>query len=147
MQLTPIKQAFKPITIAAGMIAAVPTFAYSDIDAYNNIINSEKTMQYMQLVDARETDYFSAKFHFQLHLQRWEQKTKFQSSVYRIIGDEDFKAIVGMGEVATPLILAEIQQRPSTLVWALNFIYGKKISNNSNLTISEACKLWIKELS
>ena len=118
-----------------------------DIDAYNNIINSEKTMQYMQLVDARETDYFSAKFHFQLHLQRWEQKTKFQSSVYRIIGDEDFKAIVGMGEVATPLILAEIQQRPSTLVWALNFIYGKKISNNSNLTISEACKLWIKELS
>ena len=31
-----------------------------------------------------------------------------------------------MGEVATPLILAEIQQRPSTLVWALNFIYGKK---------------------
>ncbi len=147
MQLTPIKQAFKPITIAAGMIAAVPAFAYSDIDAYNNIINSEKTMQYMQLVDARETDYFSAKFHFQLHLQRWEQKTKFQSSVYRIIGDEDFKAIVGMGEVATPLILAEIQQRPSTLVWALNFIYGKKISNNSNLTISEACKLWIKELS
>ena len=147
MQLTPIKQAFKPITIAAGMIAAVPTFAYSDIDAYNNIINSEKTMQYMQLVDARETDYFSAKFHFQLHLQRWEQKTKFQSSVYRIIGDEDFKAIVGMGEVATPLILAEIQQRPSTLVWALNFIYGKKISNNSNLTISEACRLWIKELS
>ncbi len=148
MQLTPVKQAFKPITIAAGMIAAVPTFAYSDIDSYsNNMINSEKTMQYMQLVDARETDYFSAKFHFQLHLQRWEKKTKLQSSVYRIIGDEDFKAIVSMGEVATPLIIAEIQQRPSTLVWALNFIYGKKISNNSNLTISEACKLWIKELS
>lgn len=148
MQLTPIKQAFKPITIAAGMIAAMPTFAYSDIDAYsNNMINSEKTMQYMQLVDARETDYFSAKFHFQLHLQKWEKKTKLQSSVYRIIGDEDFKAIVSMGEVATPLIIAEIQQRPSTLVWALNFIYGKKISNNSNLTISEACKLWIKELS
>ena len=148
MQLTPIKQAFKPITIAAGMIAAMPTFAYSDIDAYsNNMINSEKTMQYMQLVDARETDYFSAKFHFQLHLQRWEKKTKLQSSVYRIIGDDDFKAIVSMGEVATPLIIAEIQQRPSTLVWALNFIYGKKISNNSNLTISEACKLWIKELS
>ena len=148
MQLTPIKQAFKPITIAAGMIAAMPTFAYSDIDAYsNNMINSEKTMQYMQLVDARETDYFSAKFHFQLHLQKWEKKTKLQSSVYRIIGDEDFKAIVSMGEVATPLIIAEIQQRPSTLVWALNFIYGKKISNNSKLTISEACKLWIKELS
>ena len=148
MQLTPIKQAFKPITIAAGMIAAMPTFAYSDIDAYsNNMINSEKTMQYMQLVDARETDYFSAKFHFKLHLQRWEKKTKLQSSVYRIIGDDDFKAIVSMGEVATPLIIAEIQQRPSTLVWALNFIYGKKISNNSNLTISEACKLWIKELS
>ena len=148
MQLPPIKQAFKPITIATGLMVTIPTFSYSDIDAYsNNIINSEKTMQYMQLVDAKETDYFSAKFHFQLHLQRWEQKTKFQSSVYRIIGDEDFKAIVSMGEVATPLILAEIQQRPSTLVWALNFIYGKKISNNSNLTISEACKLWIKELS
>jgi hypothetical protein len=147
MQLTPIKQAFKPITIAAGMIAAMPTFAYSDIDAYsNNMINSEKTMQYMQLVDAKETDYFSAKFHFQLHLQKWEEKTMFLSSVSDIVNDVDFRFIVSMGELAVPFIKEEISNKPSTLVWALNLIYGKKISNRPNLTISDACKLWIKAL-
>ena len=147
MQLPPIKQAFKPITIAAGLMVTVPAFSYSDVDAYsNNIINSEKTMQYMQLVDAKETDYFSAKFHFQLHLQKWREKTMFLSSVNDIINDADFRFIVSMGELAVPFIKEDISNRPSTLVWALNFIYGKKISNRPNLTIADACKLWMKAL-
>ena len=147
MQLPPIKQTFKPVTIAAGLMVTIPTFSYSDIDAYsNNIINSERTMQYMQLVDAKETDYFSAKFHFQLHLQRWKEKTMFLSSVNDIINDADFRFIVSMGELAVPFIKEEISNRPSTLVWALNFIYGRKISNRPNLTIADACKLWMKAL-
>lgn len=35
---------------------------------------------------------------------------------------------------------------PSTLVWALNLIYNRKITDLPNITISEACNLWVKEL-
>ena len=59
---------------------------------------------------------------------------------------KDFQSIVKMGDRATPLILMEIKSKPSLLVWALNLIHNKKISNNPNITIEEACKLWVKTL-
>ena len=70
----------------------------------------------------------------------------FQSSASSIISDPDFQAIVSMGQYAVPFIKEEIANEPSTLVWALNLIYGRRISNNPNLTIKEACKLWIKAI-
>ena len=70
----------------------------------------------------------------------------FQDRPCRIVEDEDFKAIVSMGQYAVPFIKDELIRKPSTLVWALNYIYGYKISSNPHLTISEACKLWIKKI-
>ena len=75
------------------------------------------------------------------------EKTQFMSSAYSIVNDEDFQSIVAMGKSVVPFIVKEIEREPSTLVWALNYIYGHKISDKSNITISEACKLWIKALS
>lgn len=69
------------------------------------------------------------------------------SSASDIVNHEAFKAIVAMGEAAVPYIVEEINTTPSTLVWALNFIYQKKISNNPDTTVQEACRLWVKELS
>ena len=68
------------------------------------------------------------------------------SSVEDIVNDKDFQSIVLMGEQAVPFIKEELIEKPSTLVWALNYIYNRKISNKPNLTITEACKLWIKEI-
>lgn len=144
MQLSPITKAFKPVTLAAGIMTTMPIFAYSDVDTYSNIINSEKIVQYMRFSDAKENDYISLKSRFDLHFQRWKKKTMFLSSVNKIVGDKDFQAIVSMGTLATPFILDEIANQPSTLVWALNYIYSQKISTRSNLTIAEACKLWMK---
>lgn len=52
-----------------------------------------------------------------------------------------------MGKVAVPFIIEEISANPSTLVWALNFIFEKKISNNPKTTIPQACKLWVNQLT
>ena len=147
MQLPKINNQFKPITLATiGLLAATPNFSYADVDSYSNVINSEKTIQYLQDIDYRESYRMSAKFYFQYHLQRWQEKTMFSSSVATIVEDEDFQAIVAMGDKAVPFIKEELLEKPSTLVWALNYIYGKKISDNPNITISQACKLWIKEI-
>ena len=51
-----------------------------------------------------------------------------------------------MGKRAVPFILEEISIKPSNLVWALNIIFKKKITNRANTTIEEACKLWVKAM-
>lgn len=70
----------------------------------------------------------------------------FLSSVESIINRQDFKAIVSMGMSAVPFIIEELSTQPSNLVWALNMIFKKKITDR-NVTVSEACKLWIKAFS
>ena len=146
MQLPTINSALKPITIAAGMLTATPIFMYGDIDNIHNIVSSERTSQYLEVSDNADNFLFSRRFMFDLHLQRWKENTMFQSSASSIVSDPDFQAIVSMGQFAVPFIKEEIANEPSTLVWALNLIYGKRISNNPNLTIKEACKLWIKAI-
>lgn len=70
----------------------------------------------------------------------------FLSSAKAIIELDDFQSIVAMGSDAVPFIVDAIDKEPSPLVWALNFIFKAKISNNPNTTITEACKLWVKRL-
>lgn len=77
-------------------------------------------------------------------LNAWESKTELFSSVAKIISDNNFQRIVSMGEKAIPLIIDEIEKKPSTLVWALNLITNSSIESNQRLTVSEACKKWVK---
>jgi hypothetical protein len=148
MQLVPFSAKLKPITLAVGMFSTTQ-FAYSDMDAYSGILSvasNSKTAEHIKSVDKNDYIYFSQKFRFQYHLMNWEKKTMFLSSTKSIIDDEDFQAIVSMGYAAVPYILEEIESKPSVLVWALNLIYNKKITNNPNATITDACKLWVKNL-
>lgn len=149
MQLTEFSKTLKPLTLAGGLFAASTAFSYSDIDMYNgkSIVTNAKTAEYIEKLDAKENTYLLKKFWFQNHLEAWESKTMFLSSVNSIVDDDDFKAIVSMGMDAVPFIKEELTRNPSTLVWALNFIFDKKISTKKNITISEACKLWTKVLS
>lgn len=144
MQLPQITNQLKPIPLVAGIISVASVFAYSDVDINSQILNSDKTLSYIKVVDSKENCYLSNKFKFKHHLQRWEIDTMFSSSVSDIVNNEDFQAIVKMGTMAVPFIREEIAHKPSTLVWALNYIFERKISNRQNLTISEACKLWLK---
>jgi len=97
--------------------------------------------------DSENLMHYVSKLRFQSLYEKWERDTRFLSSVDDVIDHDAFKAIVSMSENAVPFILEEISSTPSNLVWALNFIYQRKISNNPETTIPEACKLWVRELS
>lgn len=144
MQLTRIPSKAKVLTLATGLMMSTPVFAYSDLDNVGNILSTRKNVEYVKSVSSVEEFDITQKFKFQIHLKAWEQRTLFSSSVTTIVNDKDFQSIVNMGFIAVPFIKEELERKPSVLVWALNFIYGTKISDKPNLTISEACKLWIK---
>ncbi len=71
-----------------------------------------------------------------------DKDTGVLSDISEIVGNKNFKLIVALGDTAIPVIINDLKSRPSTLVWALNFITGRKISNKS-ISIAEASKLWI----
>ena len=149
MQLISLKKGFKPLTIATGLLVGSPTLMYADLDQFSEItavIANPKAAKYIQEVDNQETSFFIAKRKFYDHFNSWQNKTMFFSSVKSIVDQDDFKAIVSMGTKVAPFILEELEKGPSNIVWALNMIYRKKITDKPNVTIGEACKLWIKEL-
>jgi len=149
MQLVQLSNKLRPLTLAVGLLSAASTFAYSDIDNHSGILtitSNNRTSEYIKSVDKSDGTLFFNKFRFQSHLINWQKKTIFLSSTKSIIENEDFQAIVAMGTSVIPFIIEEIENKPSTLVWALNLICNRKITDNPNTTISDACKLWVKEL-
>jgi hypothetical protein len=125
-------------------------FAYSDFNAISNvnaIISNPVTQQYIR--EANENVYTDIvrRNNFEEYLAQWKKNTMFYSFSNQIIQDPCFQKIVAMGKNAVPFIIAEIKDNPSTLVWALNIIYNTKISDKPEITIEEACKLWVKKLS
>ena len=149
MQLGKIKEGWKPITMAAGLIAGGAMGLYADVDLYssiNTVINNHETAQYIKEVNNPADIIFNDRRRFLNHYNAWENDTKFLSSIKSIIEHDDFKAIVAMGSRAVPFILDEIDMRPSNLVWALNLIFQRKITDKQDLTVTDACKLWVKAL-
>lgn len=151
MQLTRLSNSLKPITLAATIISSTAAFAYSDLDSFSGILTNttnDLTSNYIKQIDEKSNEDVSLynSFRFQNHLKKWREKTLFLSSTKSIVENTDFQAIVAMGHIAVPYIIQEIDKEPSTLVWALNFIFNRKISDSPDLTIPKACKLWVAEL-
>lgn len=55
---------------------------------------------------------------------RWNQETAALSSVSQIAMHPAYQEIIGMGHIAVPLILRELQQKPGHWFWALRAITG-----------------------
>ncbi|MFS4448700.1 hypothetical protein [Maribacter sp. 2307UL18-2] len=81
---------------------------------------------------------------FESLVRSWEKNTTFNSSILGIVEDENFQEILKMGKDAIPLIINEINQKPSQLVWALNIITNSRLKTRQRLTLTEACKRWVK---
>lgn len=148
MQLTHISDILKPVTLSIGMVAAMPV--YTAVDCYSGIhsvITDKAMFESVKQADSENFLSYVPRLRFQSFYEQWNKETRFMSSVSDIVNNDAFKAIVAMGEMAVPFIVEEICTNPSPLVWTLNYIYQKKISDNPNTTIPEACKLWVKELS
>ena len=147
MQLT-FKKGLRPLTIAMAASLTVP-FAYSDVDPYingDNIVTNVDTARYFNLVYNTEDLDLYTKFHYENLRDNWSRNTMFMSNPQSIISDKFFLSIVAMGQRAVPYILDDISQEPSTLVWALNMIFKRKITNKKDVSIEEACKLWVRTL-
>jgi len=82
------------------------------------------------------------KYKFNKLLSSWKANISYSSSPETVLNNPNFKEIVKLGKIAIPLILEEIATQPSVLVWALNLITGRRISEN-NVSVSEASKLWV----
>ena len=148
MQITKLTNKLKPITLSIGM-AVAPVFLYSSVDDYYKILSTvtdSNTREFVSVADNDNSLFYTNKLRFNSHYEKWLQETAYLSSVNSIVEHPDFQAIVAMRYAAVPYIVEAIEHEPSNLVWALNFIYNRKISSKSDLTISEACKLWVKEL-
>lgn len=152
MQFIKHRHGVKPITVASLLSLGVMngSIAYDAIDSHSNIdtvVNNPVIASYIKHNENRMFRDLQLKYYFNNLVSSWRENTMFSSSLQQIINDDYFQKIVALKELAVPYILLEIQNQPSMLVWALNMIYGMKISNAPGLTITEACKLWIKKLS
>lgn len=139
-----LAKGLKPISL--GICVITSQFSYADINTYlkNNTINSRIN----QVNNNQDSyDYYSivVESQFQERLNKWEEETMFSSSVDEIINNKNFQWIINQKETVVPFIINEIDKHPSTLVWALNIIFDKSISKRQ-LTIADACKLWVKTL-
>lgn len=133
-------------TVALNSSPVVQTFKYNAINTNAIQISNTDTLDHLNLAQTSDYSGLIVRYKFNDHLKKWQDKTQFVSSPNQIVQDIDFREIVSLGELAVPLIMEEIENRPGYLVWALNIIFGTKISKNPNLTIAEASKLWLKFL-
>ena len=148
MQLNITKKGWKPITLVAGLVVESAVGMNTDVNLYSSIgglLCNQSTIEYLQEVDDINELEISERRRFYNFYHSWVNETEFLSSVTDIISHKDFLSIVAMGEIAIPYIIEEIETNPSNLVWALNLICKERISDKQ-LSIKEACKLWVRKL-
>lgn len=104
--------------------------------AYNYILNK----QYNRRFENGSTFYMKRKLDEYTSLL--EKEVLFSSSASDTLNNEYFKKIVKFGPEIIPLILQELKYKNNYLVWAMNLITGRKISDGK-ITMSEAAKLWV----
>lgn len=148
MKITSSKD-FLPLAISGIAVAAfsqTETFKYNDFVQNNIEFRNEFTRNHLNRTAESTYSDLLIKYKFQNHLKQWKSKTRFISSPIKIVEDEDFKKIVKIGEPVVKFIIQELKEEPSYLVWALNIIYGFKISEDPSTTIPEASRMWIRYL-
>lgn len=140
---------FKPIKLATGLVAG-SLLLYGDFDKFSmfdTVLSDSKVQEYVLSVDDISDSNLFLRDRFNILYDQWYKETEYISSIESIICHPCFRSIVSMGVDAVPYILDKIDEEPTPLVWALNMIYKDKISNDPKLTVSGACKLWVKKLN
>jgi hypothetical protein len=136
------------VPIVLGMMTNATIAKTELLFSESDILNSNYLKSAMRSIAAEHSFNMSSnqfvKVKFEELYKKWCDNTMFLSNPKMIIEDESFQGILNMGEQAVPLIISKIEADPSQLVWALNIITKKKISNNPTISISDSCKRWVK---
>lgn len=122
------------------------TFKYQDISADMNQI--EDVQMYNHFDMSQKSNYvdLSTKLKFDMLYKQWKNETMLLSSPNQIIHHKNFQDIINLGRPVLKYIGEALDNEPSYLVWALNQIFGFKISNDPTLNISEASSKWVSFL-
>jgi hypothetical protein len=79
---------------------------------------------------------------FRLAVEEWRRQSKHLSSIRRMLELPSYKRIIGLGRPAIPLVLRELEERPSYWFSALRALTGEKeIANDKDF--QGACEAWI----
>lgn len=136
-----------PITISGLSVLTEPmiqTFNYNDVEQNNIQLIDNDALAHLKSAQATNYSDHINRFKFYKAYLMWKDRINFLSSPIQVVNNPDFKTIVEMGHAAIPFIREELEKEPSYLVWALNQIFGFKISDNPNTTIPEASKIWLR---
>jgi hypothetical protein len=76
---------------------------------------------------------------------QWKADTEFLSDPGKIISHPAFKAIVALGDEVVPIMLRDLEGRPSLWVWALPDITGANpVSPADGGNIRKMSDAWLK---
>ncbi|WP_017259752.1 hypothetical protein [Pedobacter arcticus] len=116
---------------------------FNEKDIKNNLIISDVNPKLFQ-ENLSSMDYDNNYLENQLKtlVKKWKNETLVLSDVHKIMDNNNFKQILSFKLKALPFLLNELKERPSTLVWAINMILDRKISNQA-LSIKDASKAWV----
>ena len=93
-----------------------------------------------QYLDKMATEYNNGRGKFQDELYRWECDTAFSST--QDFENSHFKAIVDMGDKCIPWIHEIIDNRPDTIVHALDEICPGIMRYEGCVPLNEVCEAW-----
>ena len=83
---------------------------------------------------------------FQVLARRWKHETADLSNIAKKAMHSAYQEIIGMGQAALPLLLAELKREPDDWFWALHAITGANpvpMESRGNLQIMvEAWRQW-----
>lgn len=102
------------------------------------------TPRYAPTMHVEDTDRMRQRF--EESYQRWKRESWMFSSPRALTSHPDFRTIVEMGRDAVPYILDKLEKEPSPLVWALNRIYDRSISEGKYLSIPQLAQKWLQIL-
>jgi hypothetical protein len=76
---------------------------------------------------------------------QWKAETEFLSDAGKIISHPAFQAIISLGEPVVPLLLSDLEGRPSLWVWALPEIMGETpVAEADGGNIRKMTDAWLK---
>jgi hypothetical protein len=85
----------------------------------------------------------SSRFH--TLVERWKRETAHHSNVAKRAIHPAYQEIIGMGERAVPLLLAELRREPDDWFWALQAITGANpVPEASRGKLQEMAAAWIQ---
>lgn len=76
--------------------------------------------------------------------ETWKEESKFSSSIIEIAMNPAYQQIIGMGEIALPLIFHDLEKEPNHWFWALKAITGTDpVKSEDRGNIKKMTEAWL----